>query len=262
MRWEGMAMSSSESLDIEASAQVMKILADTFDRVGALVQGGRLAPVLEAMPAAAIESIGNAEFASVTLLQRGSFRSVAPTDERARKCDELQYELGSGPCVDAVLEDAVYCPEDLEHDDRWPTYGRRVADEFGVRSMMSFRLGSLETGVESGIAGLNLYARQPGAFDEAARWTGLLLATHATALVTAAVNAERADHLQVALETNREIGAAIGILMATRNLSRDAAFTVLRVASQDTNRKLSAVAADVVSTGQLRLSTRALGPQD
>lgn len=254
-------MSSSEPLDIEESAQVMKVLADTFDRVGALVQGGRLTPVLEAIPAAAVESVGNAQFASVTLLQRGTFRSVAPTDECARKADELQYELGSGPCVDAVLEDAVYCPQDLEHDDRWPTYGRRVVNELGVRSMMSFRLGSMETGVESGIAGLNLYSKEVGAFDEADRWTGLILATHATALVAAAVNAERADHLQVALETNREIGAAIGILMATRKLSQEAAFAVLRVASQDTNRKLSVVAAEVVSTGQLQLSPRARGPR-
>jgi len=255
-------MNSSEPLDSEVSDQVMKSLADTFDRIGVLVQGARLAPVLEAIPAAAVESVGDAQFASVTLLQRGSFKSVAPTDERARKADELQYELGSGPCVDAILEDATYCPEDLEHDDRWPTYGRRVVDELGVRSMMSFRLGSMETGVESGIAGLNFYSQHAEAFDESDRWTGLLLATHATALVAAAVNAERADHLQVALETNREIGAAIGILMATRNLSQDAAFAVLRIASQDTNRKLSVVAAEVVRTGQLQLSPRAKGPPD
>jgi len=255
-------MSSSESLEMEESAQVMKILADTFDRVGSLVRGGRLAPVLEAIPSAAIEAVGNAQFSSVTLLQRGSFNSIAPTDERARQADELQYELGSGPCVDAVLDDTTYCPDDLEHDDRWPVYGRRVADELGVRSMMSFRLGTVETGVESGIAGLNLYSQESRAFDACDRWTGLLLATHATALVAAAVNAERADHLQVALETNREIGAAIGILMSTRKLSQEAAFAVLRVASQDTNRKLAAVAADVVATGQLNLSPRARGPRD
>ena len=195
----------------------------------------------------------------MSLLRHGEFTTLAATHEQARSADVLQYKLGSGPCVDAILEDTVYCPPDVAHDDRWPDFGRRVASEFGVRAMMSFRLALIES--EQCIAGLNMYADEPGAFDERDRWTGLLLATHVAVLVAAASNAYRADHLAVALDTNRDIGAAIGILMATRPRTKEAAFNVLRIASQDTNRKLGDIAAEVIESGTLNLSARARRPQ-
>jgi AmiR/NasT family two-component response regulator len=53
------------------------------------------------------------------------------------------------------------------------------------------------------------------------------------------------------LETNREIGVAMGILKATGQLTQDQAFDQLRTASQTLNRKLHDIAADVTATGQL-----------
>ena len=41
--------------------------------------------------------------------------------------------------------------------------------------------------------------------------------------------------------------------MQRHNLTREQAFDVLRVASQDSNRKLSAVASDVADTGTLAI---------
>jgi GAF domain-containing protein len=239
--------------------QAMKALVVAFDQVGARLRTGRPAAVLEAIPPAALESVASARWASVTVLRHGRFTTAAETHEQARQADLMQYELGSGPCVDAILDDSMYCPADLAHDDRWPAYAQRVESELGVRSMMSFRLGLAET--DQSIAGLNLYSDQPHAFDEADQWTGLLLATHAAALVNAAANAERADHLSVALESNRDIGAAVGIVMANHHLTKAAAISVLKVASQDTNRKLAALAADVVASGGLTLSPRAAGPR-
>lgn len=58
-------------------------------------------------------------------------------------------------------------------------------------------------------------------------------------------------HLQVALESNRDIGVAIGILMAADKVTRQAAFEMLRTTSQHQNRKLRAIAADVIETGEL-----------
>ena len=60
-----------------------------------------------------------------------------------------------------------------------------------------------------------------------------------------------AQHLQYAVETNREIGAAIGILMATQQLNQTQAFDALRAESQHSHRKLRDVASDVVFTGTL-----------
>jgi hypothetical protein len=61
----------------------------------------------------------------------------------------------------------------------------------------------------------------------------------------------RAANLEEALATNREIGQAIGILMATDHVTADQAFEQLRTVSQHTHRKLRDIAADVAETGVL-----------
>lgn len=63
--------------------------------------------------------------------------------------------------------------------------------------------------------------------------------------------AGRASNLETALATNREIGQAMGILMATHKLTTQQAFDLLRVVSQNSNRKLRDVADDVIHTGIL-----------
>lgn len=59
------------------------------------------------------------------------------------------------------------------------------------------------------------------------------------------------ENLRLALDSNRDIGAALGILMYSRKLTRDTAFELLRSTSQRAHRKLRDVAEDVLRTGQL-----------
>jgi len=59
----------------------------------------------------------------------------------------------------------------------------------------------------------------------------------------------RAVHLQAALAHSRDIGAAVGVLMALRRLTRDQAFGLLRQASMAQNVKLHVLAIRVVETG-------------
>ena len=61
----------------------------------------------------------------------------------------------------------------------------------------------------------------------------------------------RARQVRDGLESNRTIGTAVGVLMATYRLTAQQGFQLLVKASQDHNRKLRAVAADVASTGKL-----------
>jgi AmiR/NasT family two-component response regulator len=56
-----------------------------------------------------------------------------------------------------------------------------------------------------------------------------------------------------ALQSNRDIGAALGVLMARMLVTREQAFDLMRIASQRTNRKLRDIAADVLDTGTLAL---------
>ena len=61
----------------------------------------------------------------------------------------------------------------------------------------------------------------------------------------------RADNLLVALDTSRTIGMAIGILMNEHKLTAEAAYSRLREASQQAQRKLRDIADEVVHTGEL-----------
>jgi hypothetical protein len=70
-----------------------------------------------------------------------------------------------------------------------------------------------------------------------------------------AVTSQRAvvEHLELALSTNREIGIAIGILMATHKITDAQAFDLLSRVSQRSNRKLRVIALEVARTGVLEL---------
>ena len=72
---------------------------------------------------------------------------------------------------------------------------------------------------------------------------------------------DRARNLKRALESNREIGVAIGVLMHEHRLSRVQAFDVLRAASQDSNRKLADMAIEVVDTGTLNIRGWSANPE-
>lgn len=64
----------------------------------------------------------------------------------------------------------------------------------------------------------------------------------------------RVVNLQIALNSSREIGQAVGILMAQYKVTADEGFDLLRQASQLTNRKLRELAAGVVHTGALDIA--------
>jgi hypothetical protein len=59
------------------------------------------------------------------------------------------------------------------------------------------------------------------------------------------------DNLQVALTSNRIIGAAVGVLMARHGVAYPDGMSQLKTASQNANRRLLDVANDVLCTGQL-----------
>jgi hypothetical protein len=113
--------------------------------------------------------------------------------------------------------------------------------------MLSFRLFL----TEQNRAALNLYATRPGAFTEQSTATGSMFAAYASMAMIAAARNDTANHLTRALESNREIGVAMGILMANGKLTSQQAFDQLRTASQNLNRKLHAIAAEVAATGTL-----------
>jgi len=228
-------------------------LAELYEDIGRqllLAPSDSPADAMSAVSRTAVHRVPGADWASVTEGRNGSFVTVAATDQAALAVDQIQYELGTGPCVDAILQDTVFHTDDLRTDGRWPTFAKRAAETSDIRSMLSFRL-FLED--DARIAGLNIYSTTTAAFGEDAKIVGTLIATHGALAISAAAARENAAHLQRALANSREIGVAMGVLMNQHKVSRTQAFDLLRVASQNSNRKLADIATDVADTGALPL---------
>ncbi len=165
----------------------------------------------------------------------------------ARRVDEVQYETGQGPCLDAIHEQHTLRLSDMTTETRWPKFTGRAA-ELGILSMLSFQL-FLQSDT---LGALNLYAEQPNAFTDESEHVGLLFAAHAA---VAMAGAQQQQHMTAALSARDVIGQAKGILMERHKLTADQAFTVLARTSQDSNTKLIDVARVLTETGDTAKST-------
>lgn len=174
-------------------------------------------------------------------------RTIAFTDELPATVDALQYRLREGPCLDAADAAAVVMADDLAADGRWPEFAPMCVDQTGVRSMLSLRLAI----GGSDRAGMNFYAQRANAFDELDVRVGSILATFAALAVEGQLREGDIVNLETALRTNRQIGTAVGILMATEKVTEADAFDLLRKASNHLNRKLVDIAEHVHLTGSL-----------
>ncbi|GAB3232288.1 GAF and ANTAR domain-containing protein [Kineococcus gypseus] len=192
----------------------------------------------------AVQLVPGAEHASVSLVhRRREITSAAVTGEVPRRFDQLQQEVGQGPCLDAMYEHETVRVDDLAGEARWPELARRWG-EVGVRSALCLQL--FVRGQDLGA--LNVLAARPGAFDDESEHWGLLVASHGAVALAAAVEIEGLTRATV----NRTvIGQAEGILMERLGISAEVAFAVLVRTSQDVNRKLHLVAEDLVRTGKL-----------
>lgn len=232
------------------SEQTLEQLVEAFTGLEPLVGSGAAEDVLKAITDNGVQVVRGAEHAAITQGRPGRFQTVAQTSDVPPRVDAIQYELGYGPCVDAIVDNTTYVSGDLSKESRWPGFGQRAAGELGIISMLSFRMFLEDDDL---IAGLNFYSGKPDAFDEHDQSVGLLLATHGALALSALRRGNTAAQLARALESNREIGVAMGVLMSQHKITRSQAFDLLRITSQHTHRKLADIAVDVADTGTLEL---------
>src|SRR3954470_23958386 len=198
----------------------------------------------------AVVLVPGAEHAAISRGRHGRFETVGSTSQVPLLVDQIQYELRSGPCVDAAIQEEIYRTGSLPTDQRWPEFGRRAHAEEGICSMLSVRLFLEDDDL---VAALNLYSTAADAFYPSDQTVALLLATHASMAIASARLQEQVQHLERALQSNRGIGVAIGVLMNKYKITQQEAFDLLRMASQNSHRKLVDVARDVSETGILEL---------
>jgi GAF domain-containing protein len=177
--------------------------------------------------------------------------TVVSADDLTRRLDEQQYAGDRGPCLEALSTGVPVFVTDMLSEVRWAPYPAQVA-ELGVRSSMSY---PLITG-EQIVGALNMYAFKELAPDVAMQARAAQLADRAAGALAVGLrlaeqNAEN-ENLRVALDSRSVIDQAIGILMAQQRCNAEAAFELLRQASQGRNIKLRDVAAQIVASVQRR----------
>lgn len=207
-----------------------------------LRDGRSAGEVHQVLVEAAVQLIDGCDRAAIGVLEGDRFRSAAATDDVTRLIDDLQNSLGEGPCLESSTEGVAHLDNDITVHCQWPRLAAAVIERTPVRAMLAVPL--VDEGQRRGA--LNVFADRPGAFDGEALGTATILASFATVALAGARHQERADQLQEGLQTNREIGAAVGILMATHGIGQDEAFGMLSTASQRLNRKLRDIATAIV----------------
>jgi transcriptional regulator with GAF, ATPase, and Fis domain len=214
--------------------------ADAFALIArALLAEGDVQHTLQKICDLAVETIDGCDHAGISFLKGREVTTPAASDDVPRQVDAIQYEVGEGPCLDAIRDHEVFQTGDLGHERRWPNFASRAQRETGITSMLCFRLFV----AGDTLGALNLHSKAANAFGEASRTVGLVFAAHAAVALSSAIHDEQ---MEDALQSRDVIGQAKGILMAREGVDAQEAFDMLRRASQRLNVKLRDVASGVI----------------
>jgi GAF domain-containing protein len=192
---------------------------------------------------AAVSLVATCDHAGITIHEKGGLLTRVSSDDFVRRANELQHELGEGPCLSVRKDQDTMIVVDLTTEERWPVWAPKVHHEFGASSMMSLLVYT----DDDSYGALSLYA-VGGRFDVDDVAVAQALAGH----LALSMSAEREiDQLGMAIVSRLVIGRAEGILMERLDVNADQAFDYLRRISSQTNRKLVAVASDIARTRML-----------
>ena len=201
---------------------------------------------LQGVATAGCSLLHGCEAASVTILERDRPMTISSTSDTALALDGAQYRQDDGPCLRAAREERVVRVDDAPNHPDWTEFAQ-AAKELGVSSSLSIPL-ALPDPVTFG--GINFYGGGDRSFDDDDQRLAEAFAAQAATVVSNALAYwgafDQATNLTLAMEHRAEIEQAKGILMVTQHCSPDAAFDLLRRASQRENRKLRDIAADLV----------------
>jgi GAF domain-containing protein len=222
---------------------------------GVLLGEQSVEAILAMLVSMALGAIVGVHGASVSLIRSRHFETTTATSDAVRLADGAQYRSGRGPCVEAARSGEKVNIGLVQSRARWPEFAD-AAILAGFRGVLSTPLAVRSVSLGS----LNLYSRGQDSFTVAEERAAQRFADQASVVLSnAAVYATAElvnEQLRDALDSRDEIGQAKGILMERDNCGPEEAFEQLRRASQDANRKLRDVAADVINVRRPGISRK------
>ena len=178
---------------------------------------------------------------------RGALHLAASYSERTHHLEVLQLQQDEGPCLDCFHGGEPILVADLdEQEERWPRFCA-AARLVGFKSVHALPMRLRENVLGT----LGLFGEQVGSLeDDDVALAQALVHVASVAIVNERVAADRAvvnAQLQHALTSRIVVEQAKGVIAYGGDLEMDVAFAVLRRYARDHGRKLSEVAAAIVS---------------
>jgi len=217
--------------------------SEAFASLAQLVYAGTgTDDVLTEICLVAVELIPGADHACISTLDaHEQLRTQAASDDIARQMDKLESEAHEGPCLDSIEQESVQHDADIATATKWPKLAELTLSRTPVRGMLGFQL----LDGAGNRAAFNVFSDTPDTLTKESVDVGAVLAAFTSVALAAAERHATAENLRRGLESNREIGKAVGLLMAAHQVSDDEAFEILRSASSRTNTKLATLAGKI-----------------
>lgn len=174
----------------------------------------------------------------------GDLSTWALDGELASTLDQLQYDLGEGPCHDSIRRADCLVVSHIRRDDRWRSYVPAAA-ALGLRSQISAPLRWRD---DQPLGALNMYSTTHAELGITAPLVAEVLAAQ---IASALAGFREIHNLHSALEASTTVGLATGLVMARLEMDSDHASAYLRRVSMLRGQKLAEVADDLVRTREL-----------
>lgn len=172
---------------------------------------------------------------------------ISTTSADARRLDELQIDLGEGPCWDAVRLGEPIAEVDLAGRGRmrWPAFATAADEDVRAASIHAFPVGAgaLRFGA------VDLFTREPLVFSAGqTRQAATMARVIGRHLLRDAVDTtSRPDAATSRYYSQRVVHQATGIVLAQLDVTAEEAQLVLKAHAFSANRTVSEVAADIVA---------------
>lgn len=198
-------------------------------------------PFLRALPVSSV--------AISTLKSPFETETVCASDSVAARLDELQIDLGEGPCWTALRSGAPVLVQDVQHTPHaaWPVLHTAIT-EYGLHSVFAFPLivGTLRIGA------VDLYRQTPGPFTSAHATRAQALADVAALLVLhRAMDRLPAEEDDPSSSDNpysrRDIPQATGMVIEQAKVSADDALLLIRARAFAENQSVRQIAARLIA---------------
>jgi GAF domain-containing protein len=170
-----------------------------------------------------------------------------------KQADQLQYDLGDGPCLAAWASAQAVVVDDLRRAHRWQEWARAAAP-LGLLSCISVPLllpDATGNGTSEPIGALKVYADRAHAFDLHSQQVLALLAQPAALILSNIQTRERAaqlsEALKDALHSRSVIDMAKGALMERLQVNEREAMQAMISRARTENLLLSELAKGIIA---------------